>query len=335
MYSLCDLVRQLGWSENISTVISLLWLMFGVCNNLYLVFLLRKRWTQLGSIKILILAQAFASTTSLSLQMYLPINSSHHNFSVKQWNLSSVLCTVLPALSCINISVSITTLTSIVLSQYMKVVHKHRLTVAEAENAVLASWCVGAMLGAPLFGVMATTWDPLYNVQICTANWFSHWHGQFYGAWLAVIQYIFPVVTITAGLSKVFMYPVEGKPSRCCELSFKFIDLLATVVVLVAIFFLPLRVAGVGCGDTTLVSQPNVFGILRLFELLSLCSFISVPFVLVDVIKDEVDEYKYHLLKPAYIQNEKKSARNGQESDEYKAPDNTCQKPPLSVCLDL
>ena len=310
MLSLCDIVRKLAWSNNVFIVATLAWLLFGAFHNIYLVFMLHKTWRQLGSVKVLILANAFASVICLALHVYLPVNAAFHNLTSRQWNLTSELCTVLPALSSITISVSLTTLTFIVLAQYMKIVHGHKLTMLEAENAVLSAWCIGALLGAPLLGLINTEWEPFYNVQICIVHWTSTWNGGFYGAWIIVIQYIIPTVITAAGVAKMLVFPGEVNPSRCCKFLLKFIDLLAAVVVLVAILFLPLRMAGFGSANSGNLELlvPKIFDILRFLEILSICVFVGSPFVLADLIKDEVYEYNFHLVNRGVMNHEAKNS---------------------------
>lgn len=332
MYTLCDIVRKLGWSRDIFTALSLVWLLFGVLHNLYLVFVLHKRWRQIGNTKILILTHALASAICIILHMYLPVNASFNNFNSKQWNFSPALCAVLPALSSMTTSVSIITVTCIVLARYMKVVYGHKLTVVEAENAMLLSWCIGGFLGSPLLGLMRTEWEPGHNVQICTARWISNWHGDFYGAWIIVIQYIFPMVIMAAGLMKIFVHPVVD--SRCCKVLFKVIDLLAAAAILVAVLFLPLHVAGIGRGtETSLLLGPKIFDILHFFEALSICAFVSSPMVFIDFIEDEFHENSYQLLKAAVKRKENQNGRDMQEPSGFEV---ICQKPPpLAVSLDL
>uniref|UniRef100_UPI00358DF962 neuropeptide Y receptor type 2-like n=1 Tax=Myxine glutinosa TaxID=7769 RepID=UPI00358DF962 len=212
------------------------------------------------------------------------------------WTLGAVMCHAVPFAQALAVNVSTLTLTVIALDRHRCIVYhaRGRCSMGRSRLLIGCTWLSAAVLAAPLaiFREYRTLDIPGLGRlgPVCSEKWPSEAEhdGTVYSVSMLLLQYVLPLTVITAAYSRIW-YTLRGSASpggsvgRRCERRRrrrKATGMLATVVVVFAVCWLPLHVFQLASDlDHRLLRFTDYKLLYTVFHIVAMCSTFVNPFL--------------------------------------------------------
>lgn len=132
-----------------------------------------------------------------------------HPALVQRWDFPTIICSIAPSFKELSVIVSVFTLTIISLDRYIAVIYplKAGFTTKQVILCLVFIWTSGILASFPegYFYSVSEVFDQTTNknVSFCSPKWPTKNFGTYYHWFLLVIQYLIPLLTITAAYTKI------------------------------------------------------------------------------------------------------------------------------------
>ncbi|KAL4648767.1 neuropeptide Y receptor type 2-like [Arapaima gigas] len=206
-----------------------------------------------------------------------------------EWKFGAVLCHLVPYAQALSVHVSILTLTVIALERHRCIVfHLDQRFSRRSSFAIIAlTWAAAAVLAGPLaiFREYRHEEIPSINLHIavCSEKWphGTNWDGIIYSLSMLLLQYVLPLGVISYAYVRIWV-KLKNHVSPCNRSDSlhrrkKTTKMLALVVVVFAICWLPFHIFQLAI-DLDLVLNLKEYKLLyTLFHIIAMCSTFTNP----------------------------------------------------------
>uniref|UniRef100_A0A8C4Q5W2 Neuropeptide Y receptor type 2 n=1 Tax=Eptatretus burgeri TaxID=7764 RepID=A0A8C4Q5W2_EPTBU len=212
------------------------------------------------------------------------------------WTLGAVMCHGIPFAQALAVNVSTLTLTVIALDRHRCIVYhaQSRCSMGHSRVLIGCTWLLAAILAAPLaiFREYRVLNIPGLKtlIPVCSEKWPSEaeHNGTVYSVCMLLLQYVLPLAIITVAYLRIWHMlrgaaSPGGSEARRCERQRrrrKAMRMLATVVVLFAVCWLPLHAFQLASDlDNRLLRFAEYKLLYTAFHIIAMCSTFVNPFL--------------------------------------------------------
>ncbi|XP_029963170.1 neuropeptide Y receptor Y7 [Salarias fasciatus] len=279
-----DITKHLGVQITLITAYSLIILLGLLGNALVIYMIIRYRNMRTVTnffIANLALADLLVDTLCLPFTLVYTL--------LDEWKFGAVLCHMVPFAQALSVHVSILTLTVIALERYRCIVFHlgRRLTWSSSFLIMALTWTVSAILAAPLaiFREYRNEEIPSIDLHIavCSEKWprGTSRDGVIYSLSMLLLQYIIPLAIISYAYICIWVklknHISPSSRNDSIARRKKTTKMLALVVVVFAICWLPFHVFQLA-SDLDLVLRFQEFKLIyTLFHIVAMCSTFANP----------------------------------------------------------
>lgn len=278
-----DITKHLGVQITLITAYSLIILLGLLGNSLVIYMIIRyKSMRTVTNFFIANLALADLLVNTLCLPFTLV-------YTLDEWKFGAVLCHMVPFAQALSVHVSILTLTVIALERYRCIVFHlgRRLTWRSSFLIMAFTWTTSAVLAAPLaiFREYRKEEIPSINLSIavCSEKWphGTNRDGVIYSFSMLLLQYIIPLAIISYAYICIWVklknHVSPSSRNDSINRRKKTTKMLALVVVVFAICWLPFHVFQVAIDLDLALSLKEYKLIYTVFHVVAMCSTFANP----------------------------------------------------------